>query len=360
MDDIYNYSPLIQCSLSILEAGIHHPQWMIRFAAAEAMADLQDDRGIQDLLEGLQQKDASLRDRAIQALGKLKKESLSSCFLQALDDCDALIRGHALESLVCIQNIGALEKILHCLCDKNHFVQECAVASLTRLPQECAVPLLESVMSDGGKYNCRYRIRLLAAYYLMGDENEKGREFLYNMLRCPDRWIAFLAAQRLADLGDKEGVPQLQNMLEKGEWAEKIAAMEGLIKLGIEQEVVNKIYRPVQEIGELARLEVIRLLDRFYPEKTKTLLHQAFQTKNENIKIRILEIMGDLKRPDLVDIGQEILDNGPEHLRAYLLMSIEKIHDPALLPRLSPMLEKSHFLVRLQTARVILLRFSRG
>lgn len=346
-------SSIVEYAWALLQAGVKHPDGSIRFAAAEALADLLRSDGLEDLQAGLSAKDAALRDRAIVALGKLQWQSQSPFFIKALDDVDPLVRGHALQALVATGGANSLDYILKCLRDPNQFVQECAVGTLHAI-KKAGEPILEAVATAQQGFDCVYMARISAAFYLASAQNAAGKKILYQILECDDSWIAFLAAKKLADLDDPKGMDRLTYMLKWGNWSEKIVALEGLVKLEKLDNLTNTLYRPSDIPDPVTRLDVVRLLDRFSPDKTVTYLQQALSGKDDNAKIRALEILGELKRPELIAIAEEILNKGPEYLRATVLMSIEKIGVPALIPKLVPLLERSHWLVRLQAARVVL------
>jgi HEAT repeat protein len=336
----------------LLNDGLRHPDWQIRFAAAEALADLGDDAGVGILQEGVHTQQAFVRDRAVVSLGKFKRQNLTPALTEALSDRDAMVRGHALESLALSCGAAALPHIETALQDPNEFVQEAAVVALSYLG-EPGQPLLIAVSRAAG-YQHRYPIRLTAAFYLAEKKMEEGLQVLRESLQCGDNWVAFLAAKNLATLNDRSGELQLKKMLQEGNWPDKIAAIDGLLKLGIQEALTSAIYREASMPDLITQVEAIRLLDRFYPEKTAGLLAKVLQTGDDNVKVRALEVIGELKKTHLMRLADGILQKGPEHLRAIAIMSLEKIADAALLPMLWPALEKSHWLVRFQAASVVL------
>lgn len=346
------YRPIIFYARDLLQAGIDNENWPIRFAAAEALADVEDERGAPVLKEGIDSADAFIRDRAVVGLGKFRSRSYSELFVELLSDKDPMVRGHALESLALACREAALDKIVSSLLDKHEFVQECAVLALSRLEKNCGGPILEAVALARG-YDSTYMIRLSAAFYLAQNGNAVGRQVLYEALECGDSWVAFLAAKNLAELGDVNGLPQLRDMLQWGGWPEKISALEGLLKIGRKQDLSDALYRPVDIPDPMTRLEAVRLLDHFDPGQTYHILGQCLAEGEETIKIRALEIIGEIGRLELAGLLENILIHAPEHIKATALMAIEKIGDVSLLPYLVPILERSHWLLRLQTARVI-------
>lgn len=351
--NIYDYPTMIQSSIQLLEEGLKNTAWPIRFACAEAWSDLNKNHGLQELLEGFKHNDASVRDRAIQAMGKLKDKNLLPHFQKALEDQDLLVQVHALEAIAMVLSEKSLHQIQNSLKGKHSLVQECAVRCLENfIPKELAYPLLKQILEQNEAYY--YTVPLSAAYFLAKNGEKAGKDFLYKMLENQDSWIAFTSAQKLAKLKDATGIDCIKQMLQWGSWKHKILALSSLIDLGEKKDVATQLYCPGEVPDKATRLEIIRLLDNFAPENTGKLLEEAFSTKEEETCIRVLELLGEIKRPDLLYIADDIIQKGPEYLRATLIKSIEKINNRNVLPYLFPILTKAHWLVRIQAARVLL------
>jgi len=351
--NIYDYPTIVQSAMQLLEEGLQSSTWLIRFACAEALSDLKKNQGLEELIAGLKQKDPCIRDRAIEAMGKLKDKALLPYFQKSLKDQDMLVRIHALESLSMTMEEQSLETIQECLKDKHLLMQECAVRCLENfIPKIHSHPILKQILIEHSYYY--YSIPVFAAYSLAKEEEEVGKRFLYEMLENEDTWVAFNAAKKLALLKDRKGIDCIKQMLQYGGWKEKISALESLIALGEKDDLVPSLYRPSEVPGQAIRLEIARLLDAFYPENTAQLLEEAFSSQEEEICIRVIEIIGETRRADLLYLAENVIKKGPEYLRATLIKTIEKMNTINLLPYLLPILTKSHWLVRIQAARVIL------
>ena len=343
---------LVEYAQSVLQAGANHTQWAIRFAAAEALAALGDASRMEDLQQGAASPDSFIRQRAIVSLDKLQAPALHDLFARATRDESSAVSAAALEALAGIGDKACLSFIKTGLQDGDSSIQLAAVRSLGILGK-VGTPLLKAI-ATGQKYDCNYVIRLKAIAELVRLGNPAGKRELLELLQAHDLWIAFLAAQQLALLGDHQGVPQLKEMLRLGQWAEKIAALESLLQLGIQQNLADTIYRDrdASQPDEIVQVEAIRVLDRLMPETTAARLQQMWQSQDEEVKFKVLDVIGELGRPGLIAVTGNLLSKGPEYLRAKLVMVIDHIGDPELLPNLAPVLEKSHWLLRLQAARV--------
>lgn len=348
------FDTIVQYAWDLLESGIQHPQWPIRFAAAEALADLGDTRAIDVLEEGVAAEESFIRYRAVLGLGKLIASTAASYFCSALEDEDPVIRGQAIIELARCSPTDACENIMAGLNDKNDFVKEKTIIALSFLEKEFAEPILEAIAT--GQQNYLYPIRLLAAFHLATKQNATGIRVLYEALNCEDTWVAFLAATRLADLGDSRGIPQLRYVLSQGEWKEKLMALEALLKLGDSEESEEAIYRPSTLPDPSIQIEAVRILAQFSSdfalEDAYDIIATHLENPDEAICIRAIEVIGEIGKMELADLLEDILIDSPEHIRATAVMAIEKLASSHLLPYLVPVLEKSHWLLRLQTARV--------
>lgn len=344
-------NPISSYARELLQNGVHHPEWQIRFAAAEALVDTGDLSAVAIVQEGLQNEQAIVRDRAVTSLGKCKRAEFGQALIGVLQDRDIMVRGHALEALALSCGAQSLAQVQAALGDHNEFVQNSAVVALGHLGEQ-GESLLSAVARGERGLQLRYTIRLTAAACLASRKLEEGLTVLRESLDCGDSWVAFLAARHLASFGDHSGEPLLRKMLQQGNWPEKISAIESLLHLGVQEALAGAMYRENNMPDMATQVDAIRLLDRFAPEKTASLLGKVLKSGEDHVKIRALEVIGELKKAELMPLADDILQKGPEHLRATAVMSLEKIDDPALLPMLQPVLEKAHWLVRFQAARV--------
>lgn len=399
--NIPNSSFILTYAQNLIKTALQHEQWMVRFCAAEVLADTKNPECLPNLLQALRHQNAFIRDRATKALGNFGTEEVIASLQKMLTDLDVETRAHALISLtkaivlaisdglkrknsdnpeptksatdnalpiqsatdnaLPMQSVAdnalpydqiILAAIDQGFQDNNGLVQEFAFHS-AKLIGEKSHTLLCTMLKDHIKI--MYPVKLKIATYLVEMNEPTGRTFLYGALESHDRWIAFLSATCLAKLHDPKGLPQLQEELSQSGWEEKIKALEALLDLGIQNTAIQTLYSPKDKsIPDMTRLEVLRVLNRLQPEQTCQQLQEMFTKGNDNIKTRIIEIMAELKKPELLDMVQPIIDNGPEHLRAEVIMAVEKLGTQESALRLWPILDHSHWLVRLQTARVIL------
>lgn len=351
---------IIQYAQNLLEAGSEHPQWPIKFSACEALAHLQQENGESVLLEGLENENAIVRDRAVLALNKLQQNKYASLFQKRLEDADIFVRSHALEALAQIANKksdeakNTLIEIEKALEDKNDLVKESAIVALSFLTAQDSHPILESIAQGKNSSALLYPLRLRASYYLAKQGNSVGFQVLEEALSCADAWIAFLAARNLGELGSSKGVPLLKEMAVLGEWKDKLMALESLIQLG-EDITIDQFYRPEKAPDLSTRIDAALVLREKAPGAIRGLLKEALDLENEKIQTHAIEAIAKLGNPEELDLLEKIFYSAPEHIRASAVKVAEQIGAPSCFPYLQPVLEVSHWLLRLQTAKVILL-----
>lgn len=367
--EIPESSFMLEYAQQLIQLASVHSEWIVRFSAAEVLADRQNRQGLPELLKALRHQNAFIRDRASKALGNFNDQEVIAALQKMLADPDPETRGHALVSLARAAWPNTTQKdstdqpkqatsiafVMDAICkgfaDNNAIVQECALTA-AKFTGENSYECLSNQLHSNTIF---YPVQLMIATYLASQNQNQGKQFLYHILENQDTWLAFLAARQLALLHDPKGVPQLKNELIKSNWEEKIKALEALLELGIQDAAITEVYQPKdQNMPALARLEILRLLYRIQPEQSAQRLHDEFKKGDDNVKNRIIEIIAELKKPELLDIVQTVIDNGPEHLRAAVVMAVEKLENWEYALRLWPMLDRSHWLVRLQVARVLL------
>ncbi len=355
-----SHQDIIHYAQNLLEAGSEHPQWLIKFSACEALAHLQQESGESVILEGLANENAATRDRAVIALNKLQQNKYASLFQERLEDSDIFVRSHALEALAQIANkkankvkktLTAIEKALE---DKNDLVKESAIIALSFLKAQHSHPILESIAQGQNSHVLLYPLRLRASYYLAKQGNTVGFQVLEEALSCEDAWIAFLAARNLGELGSSKGVPLLKEMAILGEWKDKLMALESLIQLG-EDITIDQFYRPEKAPDLSTRIDAALVLRKKAPRAIRDLLKEALDLENEGVQTHAIEAITKLGNPEELELLEKIFYSAPEHIRASAVKVAEQIGTPSCFPYLQPVLEASHWLLRLQTAKVILL-----
>ena len=349
--NIEDYNIIVQNAKYLLESGLNAKEWEVQFASAEAFASLKSDIGIDIILAGCKSQNPCIRDRAVQALGNLEDATYTNDIAALLKDEDDSTHAHALEAYAKVEPNKIIPLLRKSFVDKYFITMESAINVANDIEENKGDCILKKALSLD---YVPYRLQILAAGMLAKKNNESGLDFLKMLITHRDSWLRFLGARELAYLKNDAGKNILVERVQNGDWESKIMALEALIFMDCQEEWIENLKRPWEAPKQMDRLNIIRILDQFKPEKTKSLLTIEWNDSKEEERVRILEIIGELKRPELLEIAEDVIKRGPEYQRAILLKSIAKMNDISLLPRIFPILQKSHWLVQILASKIVL------
>lgn len=337
---------------SLLEQNYQHQEWFVRFTACEAFAHIRDARGLETVIEGLQHQNSLIRERAVKALVGLEQAELCATIDQYISqDSDAHVRGHAVIAFAQLNSQEYFSQITDALCDQNDFVKKCAVESLHICGNKMAVDVLKKIAD--GAYNLPYLLRLQGAYYL-AQKHKHGYEFLYKMLDCSDTWVQFLTAQKLAELGKREALPILQDMVVGGDWDHKLTALDSIIKLGESAIEHTDLLKPTQTPDLRTKITAALILYGQHPQAAQNVVSNALNSDDEELQLHIIEQIVQRRHYVLLQLTQPLLQYGRENVRAAVVIAIEKSLQPQLIYLLEPVLLRSHWILGLQAAKATL------
>ena len=121
----------------------------VRSAAAEALGQTEDPRGLQPLIGMLQQdKSADVRHQAAHALGHLKDRRAADALAVAVRDANADVRMAAIESLGELELSDAPQALIDAMKDENRDVRQAAANAAAQIGDPKAVPALVVLLRD--------------------------------------------------------------------------------------------------------------------------------------------------------------------------------------------------------------------
>ncbi|BBM87714.1 HEAT repeat domain-containing protein [Candidatus Uabimicrobium amorphum] len=337
---------------NLLEQNYQHQEWFIRFSACEAFAHVCDDRGLDTVVEGLQHQSALIRERAVKAIAASQKAEFCSVIDKyASQDSDAHTRGQAILAFAQLNSGEYFTQIANALRDKSDYVKKCAVESLPICGNKKAVGELKKIAN--GDYELPYLLRLEGAYHL-ARKHQQGYKFLYEMLDCADAWVQFLTAQKLAELGKREALPVLQNMIVSGDWDHKLAAIESILKLGESAISPTELLKPTETPDIRTKITATLILYNQHPEAAQKIVSNALNAKDEELQLHVVEQISQRQHYSLLRFAEPLLQYGRENVRAAIVVAVEKSRQPQLVYLLEPVLLRSHWILGLQAAKATL------
>ena len=118
---------------------------VVRWTAAEELGRTRDGRAVEPLIAALQDGDEGVRREVVRALGQIGNSRATEPLGEMLDDNDDLVRTSALWALERIRDERAVELIISALKNANPLVRMNASTSLGRIGKQKALGPLEEV-----------------------------------------------------------------------------------------------------------------------------------------------------------------------------------------------------------------------
>ncbi len=131
----------------MLEA-LNDPDWVVRWAIAEALAWLGDPEAVPGLIECLTDASAIVRVAVIRALVEIGDKRAVQGLEKALADPDKLVREAAAEALGDLGDPTALPALAQAMNDPEPFVRLAVVEAVGKLEDDATVPTLVQALED--------------------------------------------------------------------------------------------------------------------------------------------------------------------------------------------------------------------
>lgn len=179
----------------------------VRENAAEALGVLRDKKGVDSLIEALEDKDEEVRWKAAWALGNIGDERAVEPLINALYDERWSVRRYAAASLGRIKDKRSVVDLINALNDKEWQVRRYAAEALGKIGDERAIEPLVSCLKDNDG-DVRWK-----AIRSLGKMKEAAIEPLIVIFGSEDWRIRTRVAEALGDIGDKRAVNILINAL---------------------------------------------------------------------------------------------------------------------------------------------------
>ena len=198
----------------------------VRMAAAQALAKSGDARGRDALLAGCKDKDLRTRAESVRALGDIGGPGAAEALKPMLKSEEGLERANAVHALGRIGNKAAVGWLLAIKDDQSDRVQHDLCIALTRLGDKTLIDNARTLTGDS-----TWRLDAAEALVLLGDP--LGKQTFDDALGGVEgKFERIVAADRLADLGDKRGAPAILDALASKDPALRGTAVAVLPKLG--------------------------------------------------------------------------------------------------------------------------------
>lgn len=202
--------------LTKLLDAIHSADWGSKEDSAKALREYartlhgtRDPRVLHQLSEALRDSDWIVRWAAAEALAWVGDPAAVPALVKALPDSYWMVRIAVVRALLEIGDASVVPDVAKLLNDRNSTVREAAAEALGALGDAAAVPYLTHALGDSESF-----VRLAATSALGRISSQTAIEPLLKALNDSESNIRWAAAQAFTQIGGGEAVPELVKRLE--------------------------------------------------------------------------------------------------------------------------------------------------
>ena len=243
---------------------LRDPDLMVQSKAIETLIRLNDASTVKYLIEYLQDESEYIRRAAVEVLNEVGDARAIKDLLSALRDQDWWVRVRSADALGTIGGPRVVDAVLALIKDEDPFLRRTAVEILNTSKDERAVDsLIESLQDED------WWVRERAADALASMGNARAVEPLRNMLN-EDPQTMQVAIRALGDLGDRDSVHALIDVLKNNNAAVQKEALTALAQLADEnnaQDVQNAATQMIKvsdkDVQTLALETAAGIADKF-------------------------------------------------------------------------------------------------
>ena len=333
-----------------------------------------DARAVGLLLKLLKDEDALLRDKAVQSLLALGEELVALPLLKFMAGEEDFCYEEALKILekMDLHNISGEKKIYYYIArgDYNKCIEvgDAAVApllasleknkddlekkrsivvTLGKLGSNRATPYLVELLSDKDKY---MRERIVEA--LANIEDESAIEHLIPLLQDPNSWVRKSTVKTLEKLGwspekkedeaayhlakknykkcieiGEPAVESITNVLSNSEKPEPAVKKELINALGAIGELrsCNILINYLKDDDKLVAEEAVQAIKSLGSAALSFILKELNETKNNNIKISLIKVLGEIKDEQSAVTLLKLLQTEKEDIKPDIILALGNI-----------------------------------
>ncbi|HKP85424.1 MAG TPA: HEAT repeat domain-containing protein [Blastocatellia bacterium] len=297
-----------------------------RSAAAQTLGMIGDVRAIKSLMLLLRDDRYFVRQQAAFALGQMGDGAIDQ-LLDAANSSSPATKESAIEALGNFKSPRAVDKLIDALSDSNATVRSAAVKALGETSSERALTPLLSMLKDESS---ALRSQAAAALARLGQVALTG---LIGSLRDNRPYVRQLAAEALGDIGSKEAVAPLVELIAADQSGARAEAIEALGKIG-DPAAIGPILSAMRSGSVAVRKKGVGALARFRDSRAVDALTAALSDKNEEVRQSAAAGLGDIGDARVVEQLERVADNDSSgDVRTAAVQAIERIRAQSRAPR---------------------------
>ncbi len=305
-----------------LEMQLSDTNRMVRSAALSSLAKRTGPINIDKVAARLQDADLEVQNKAVDVIVKINHPDTVKYLVAALKDESEYTRRSAVEVLNEIGDPNSVKDLFQAIKDDDWWVRARAGDALAEIGGPKVVNSVLKLITDKDE-----DIRRTAIEILNSVKDETAVHALIKATDDSDWWVRERAVDALAQMGSKEALPKLLEMLGKGGKSDTVI-VRAIGKLG-DANVISKILpmlnRPEREIQVEAIKAISHLADQEHADTVRSVLLKVKESTDRtiinNADIAIKEI--DAKFSDSVLAENVRAEKMSEHTRTLLLENEE-------------------------------------
>jgi HEAT repeat protein len=312
-------APAVEPLLAVLQERSATPE--MRTASASALGMIGDPRAIKGLALLLRDERYFVRQRAAQALGRIGEPAVD-LLLEMSSSSTPATREAAVEALGSTASKRAVDRVIESLSDSNSNVRSAAVRALGESSSESAVPHLMALLRDESS---ALRGQAAASLAKLG---AVALPSLISALKDSKPSVRQLAAEALGDIGSRDAVAPLIELVTTDQSGARPEAIEALGKIG-DPAAISPILSVLRTGSVAVRKRAMGALAGFRDSRAIEALTIALSDQNDEVRQAAAAGLGEVADERSIARLERLADNdASSDVRAAAVQAIERIrHD---------------------------------
>jgi HEAT repeat protein len=309
-------SPSVDSLIVVLQEKGTTPE--MRASAAYALGVIGDKRAIKSLTSLLRDERYFVRLQAARALSQMGDAALDQ-LLEMSNSSTPSTREAAVEALGSGGSSRALDRVIDALSDSNSNVRAAAVRALGESASERGVAPLLTLMRDESS---TLRAQASVSLARLGPV---ALPKLVAALRDSKPSVRQLAAEALGEIGSREAVAPLVELIETDTSGARLEAITALGKIG-DPAAIDPILSLHRSGSVAVRRKTIPALARFRDKRAVEVLTAALADQNEEVRQSAAAGLGEVGDQGAVSQLERLADKDPsQDVRAAAAQAIQRI-----------------------------------
>ncbi len=231
--------------LATIQSMLKDPNRQVRGAALDALLEFKGGHDIELICSLLMDADLDVQGKAVDLVVRLRHPDTFKHLVGVLQDESEYARRSAVEVLNELADSSSIKYLLMAIGDGDWWVRSRACDALATIGGDKVLGAVMELISDKDE-----NIRRSAIEILNQTKDERAVKHLINATRDSDWWVSERAVDALAEIGSKEALPRLKEML-GGNPKAVPSVLRALGKLGdasLIDDVMGMLQRPEPDI----------------------------------------------------------------------------------------------------------------